>query len=57
MGGGGGLEGGSGTGKRIQPCKPHCCHMKSLNKTETPVFVLYVFFLSKATFIDCIKLK
>ena len=26
--------------KTLQPCKLHCCHMKSFNKIETPTFVL-----------------
>ena len=26
---------------RLQPCKLHSCHMKGLNETDTPIFVLF----------------
>ena len=31
----------------MQPFKLHCCHIKSSNEIETPIFVFYVFGISK----------
>ena len=38
----------------MQPSKLHCCHTKSLNEAETPTFVIYLFFVSRAPIINLV---
>ena len=38
----------------MQPGKLHCCHIKRLSETQTPIFILLCSFFPRATFIGCI---